>query len=241
MVATRWKSFGASVRGPGHLRAGAPNQDSFRIVKRLWGDVAVVSDGVGSRPTSEYGSAAACRAVVCTAQNWKEMNDDRERFVSGIHKKWLDCVKPFDPNDSSATCLFAFRPTEEQIILGMLGDGLIAVLKTDGSYMELCENKNNGFSNQTDALSENTQICQWQTAAIAQEECLAVLLCTDGVSDDLVPERRADFAQNIYGQGQTLAAVTATGELRKMLENWPVPKHSDDKTLVCLYKCQEET
>ena len=236
----RWESFGASVRGPSHVRAWLPNQDSYGVVSHMWGDVGIVSDGVGSRPTSEYGSDAACRAVVMAAWDWENMANDVDALLERIHLNWLACIKPFDPRKSAATCLFSFRPANGRIILGMLGDGLIAVLKTDGTVKELTEDKDGSFSNQTDALSENTKPKQWRTASVAQEECLAVLLCTDGVADDLLPERRDAFVRHIYEQGQKLAPATVARELRKMLEDWPVPKHSDDKTLVCLYRCEDE-
>ena len=239
MVVAQWKSLGACVRGPGHYRACMPNQDSFKIVQRSWGNSAAVSDGVGSRSTSHYGSHEACRAVITAAQNWKNMNDNAEQLVERIHANWLSGIKPFNPKDCAATCLFAIRPTEGQIVLGMLGDGLIGVIKTDGSYLELVEDKNNNFSNQTTALSERITIHDWRTMLIPQEECVAILLCTDGVSDDLLPDKREGFMRHIYQQVNRLSLITATRNLRKMLEKWPVPKHSDDKTLVFLYKYQE--
>ncbi|OQC13280.1 MAG: hypothetical protein BWX73_02456 [Lentisphaerae bacterium ADurb.Bin082] len=235
-MTSAWKAFGASVRGTSHICACLPNQDFFIIARHLWGDVIVASDGLGSRPTSEYGSKAACRAVVQAAWNWKNMKGDTERLLAQIHKNWLACVEPFEPQKSMATCLFAIRPAEGQIIFGMLGDGLAAVITTDGAYKELVDDKEDSFSNQTDALSEKTQTKHWRIASVAQHECCAVLLCTDGVADDLLAKKRGDFVRHIYEQGQQLASVTMARELRKMLEGWPVPKHSDDKTLVCLYR-----
>ena len=35
-----------------------------------------------------------------------------------------------------------------------------------------------------------------------------------------------------------LAQVTASRLAREMLENWPVPKHSDDKTIACLFRAE---
>ncbi len=238
-MVTRWKSFGASVRGPGHYRACIPNQDSFIKKAGSWGNAIAVSDGVGSRPISHYGSHAACRAVINAASNWMEINENTETLLEQIHVNWLSGVKPFSPGDCAATCLFAIRPTEGQIVIGALGDGLAGVLKTDGSYFELCEDKGYSFSNLTTALSERTTIQQWKTAIITQEECAAILLCTDGVADDLLPEKREGFVRHIYQQAQKTSLVTAKRNLRKMLEKWPVPKHSDDKTLVIFYKCQE--
>ena len=56
-------SFGCSVIGPGHIKTGKPNQDSFLLKKYKNGWVAVVSDGVGSKPLSHTGSAAVCSSV----------------------------------------------------------------------------------------------------------------------------------------------------------------------------------
>ncbi len=239
MVASRWKSFGASVRGPGHARMCMPNQDYYIVASCIWGDVIVVSDGVGSCPTSEWGSAAACRAVLSVARSWSE-KEGVGALVERIQSTWLERVKPFEPNKSSATCLFAIRPQTGQITLGMLGDGLIVALKTDNSCLELTEDKEDAFSNQTEALTANTHFNQWRTAFVSQKECCALLLCTDGIADDLLPDKRQAFARHIYEQGQRFAAVTVAREVRKMLEEWPVPHHSDDKTLVCLYKCEED-
>ncbi len=239
MVIEYWKAFGASVRGPGHARKSIANQDAFRAVHHFWGDVVVVSDGVGSLPTSDYGSATACRAVIESAKMWNEMNSDTNTLIEQIHTKWLSLVKPFDPNSCSATCLFAIRPVKGPIVLGMLGDGLIGVLKNNDEFIEFNEDKNEGFSNQTNALTKTTPANLWQTAFIPQEDCSAIVLCTDGVADDLIPEKREGFVRHIYHQGGKNNIIKATRDLRKMLENWPVPKHSDDKTLVCYYRHQE--
>lgn len=37
MVMTLWKSFGASVRGPGHITEGLPNQDAWMSFHHAWG------------------------------------------------------------------------------------------------------------------------------------------------------------------------------------------------------------
>ena len=239
-MSARWKSFGASVRGPGHVRAHLPNQDYFLIKSSLFGDVASVSDGVGSCATSHWGAKAACRAVSHIAPKWHGAGQERDALAVAIHSSWLNFVQPFSPEESAATCLFAIRPKRGAVTIGMLGDGLVAVLRTDGSYLELQDDKTDSFSNQTTALTNNTASSQWQIASIEQEECCAVLLCTDGVADDLLPERRGDFARHIFAQSLQYDSITACRELRRMLENWPVPKHTDDKTLVFLYRSEEK-
>ena len=236
MVKSDWRLFGTSVRGPGHVRTGLPNQDALRIVKRKWGDVVVVSDGVGSCPTSDRGSFAACLAVIRSACQWTKTLSGPDELLKSIHQNWIKRLGVFSPRESAATCLFAFRPIAGRMILGMLGDGLIAVLKSDGSYAELSDDKVECFSNQTAALSENVPVGRWRTMAIEQDECDAVFLCTDGIADDLLPERREEFVRWIFDNAQPLSKSALKCEMRKMLEQWPTPKHSDDKTLAALFR-----
>lgn len=240
MVKTGWHDFGASVRGPEHCRLQIPNQDCYRLFRAHWGNLAVVSDGVGSCPTSEYGSIAACRAVRQAMEWWLNHEaEDIKILLSKVQSDWLVRILPFKPEESEATCLFAFCGLDGRIMLGMLGDGLIGVLKSDDSYMELYEKKGEAFSNQTNALSETTTPEQWRILPLKVEECQSILLCTDGVADDLVAEKREAFVRHVYEIGREFCAAKASRELRKMLENWPTPKHSDDKTLLCLYRYQE--
>jgi serine/threonine protein phosphatase PrpC len=69
-----------------------------------------------------------------------------------------------------------------------------------------------------------------------EEDCAAVLLCTDGVADDL--DNVDGFVKGFIEAHRPLAAVSANRHVREMLENWPTPKHSDDKTIACL--CRED-
>ena len=122
------------------------------------------------------------------------------------------------------------------IHLGMLGDGLVAVVKRNGSVVSLSENKTQGFSNVTTALSSNVSANDWRYLLLPEEQCIAVLLCTDGVADDL--DDADGFVTGFVEAHRTLASVSTNRRIHEMLENWPTPRHSDDKTLACL--CHEE-
>lgn len=232
---TLWKSFGASVRGPGHVATGKPNQDAWASFHHVWGDGIVISDGLGSKPFSDFGSDAACIAVACAANAYRnEIQIGCDFLLNRIHTNWLSQIVPLEPRDCAATCLFAFRLGDGAIHLGMLGDGLISAVKVDGSIVELSEDKSRGFSNITTALSPNASAKDWQYLSLPEEECAAILLCTDGVSDDL--DNVDGFVKGFIGAHCALAAVSANRHVREMLENWPTPKHSDDKTIACLYR-----
>jgi serine/threonine protein phosphatase PrpC len=230
-----WKSFGASVRGPGHIATGKPNQDALADFHHVWGDGIVISDGLGSKPFSNFGSEAACRAVAYAANACRDMTEIDNDFLSNqIKTNWLSLIAPREPCDCAATCVFAFRLRDGMIRLGMLGDGLAAAVKTDGSVVSLSEDKSHGFSNITAALSPNVAAKDWRHLSLPEDECAAVLLCTDGVSDDL--DNVDGFVKGFIEAHRALAAVSANRHIREMLENWPTPKHSDDKTIACLFR-----
>ena len=232
-----WKSFGASVRGPEHASAGKPNQDAWASFHRVWGDGIVLSDGLGSKPNSDFGSDAACLAVVCAVNACRRKAQiDPVSLSDRIKTNWLSLLAPLEPRDCAATCLFAFRLGDGAIHLGMLGDGLAAAVKTNGCVIKLSEDKSQGFSNITAALSPNSSANDWRYMSLPEEECVAVLLCTDGVADDL--DNVDGFVKGCVEAHSALAAVTASRHVRRMLENWPTPKHSDDKSIACL--CREE-
>ena len=80
----------------------------------------------------------------------------------------------------------------------------------------------------TNALTPATSEDQWSLLEVPESECEAVVLCTDGVSDDL--EDIDGFMAGFVSAHRGLAQATASRQARQMLEEWPVPKHSDDKT-----------
>jgi len=239
---TLWKSFGASVRGPAHIASGTPNQDSWASFHHVCLDGIVVSDGVGSKPFSNFGSDAACLAVGCAAQachinaDMFQAKINRDILFERIQRHWLSIISPLEPRDCSATCLFAFRFGDGLIHLGMLGDGLVAALKSDSSVVSLTEDKGHGFSNVTTALSSNVSPKEWRYFSLLEKECIAVLLCTDGVADDL--DNVDDFVSGFIEAHCSIAEISANRRTRVMLEKWPTPKHSDDKTIACL--CRED-
>jgi serine/threonine protein phosphatase PrpC len=232
-----WKSFGASVRGPGHVATGNPNQDAWASFHHAWGDGVVISDGLGSKPFSDFGSRAICLAVEYAAHACRDKTEIDHNFLSDrIRTNWLSLIAPLEPRDCAATCLFAFRFGDGAIHLGMLGDGLAAAVKSSGSIVSLSEDKSQGFSNITASLSPNVSEKNWRYLSMPEEDCAAVLLCTDGVADDL--DNVDGFVKGFIEAHRPLAAVSANRHVREMLENWPTPKHSDDKTIACL--CRED-
>jgi len=232
---TVWRSFGASVVGPGHIVAGKPNQDAWAAFHQVWGDGIVVSDGLGSKPFSDFGSHAACLAVARAFHAFRgKANVERGHLSDRIKSKWLSLLVPLVPGDCAATCLFAFRMSDGMFLMGMLGDGLVAAVRMDGTVTLLSDDKSEGFSNITAALSTDVTEKDWRWLSIPEEDCQSILLCTDGVADDLSDVN--GFVKEFCEAHRVLSSVSAARRTREVLESWPTPKHSDDKTIACLLR-----
>jgi serine/threonine protein phosphatase PrpC len=232
---TDWRSFGVSVIGPGHVSAGKPNQDAWAAFHCALGDGIVVSDGLGSKPFSDFGSRAACHAVVNALHGFgKKAKIDCSILSDQIKIEWTSLLVPLNPIDCAATCLFAIRMNSGMIIMGMLGDGLVAVVRSDGSVMSLTNGDSVGFSNITVALSSDVTGVDWRWISLQDEECRSILLCTDGVADDL--SDATGFVKEFCEAHRGLSSISAARCTREMLEKWPTPKHSDDKTIACLFR-----
>lgn len=238
----RWLSFGASEIGPAHIASGKSNQDAWAAFHHFGCDVLVVADGVGSKDYSELASAGACRAVDQVVSNrifaGSSMNlDDDEvkaEFLDDIRDAWIDSIKPLTSDDATTTCLFALRNGSGKVWMAMLGDGCAATVMKNGAVQLLQDDKEESFSNMTQSLTESTEATDWRVVGVPEDKCKAVLLCTDGIADDLVDVE--GFVASLVENYCNLPVTTAASEVMSMLLDWPTPKHSDDKTLACLFE-----
>lgn len=233
-----WTSFGASVIGPGHIAAGKPNQDSWGSFSYGFCTGIAVSDGLGSKDYSQFGSAAACAAIERAAfRMWIEGDDaPDETFLDNVRDYWLERIAPLEPRSAAATCLFGivFNST---VWIGQLGDGCAAIVRKDGKVTILSDNKADSFSNITDSLTANVTANKWRITCVPESECSAIVLCTDGVSDDIEGQNNLEgFVKGFASFSAGLATAAAAREARAMLDNWPTPKHTDDKTIACLLR-----
>ncbi|WP_177428456.1 protein phosphatase 2C domain-containing protein, partial [Candidatus Venteria ishoeyi] len=143
------------------------------------------------------------------------------------------------PRIARATCLFALYHADGRLLCGGLGDGLI-YLQSQQQNQPILE-RDAGFGNETLALGCPHKLDDW---VLHQEnldkQAFQLLLATDGIADDLQPDKRSDFIQWLYQDFAYLAADKRRRMLQKELNNWPVPHHLDDKTLALLWQCEDE-
>ena len=224
---------GASVRGPAHAGSGECNQDALGLWGWRHGQLVAVSDGLGSRPLSHIGSRLACltvRHVLRTGIPW----DDPKDLISQVYRHWLQAL-PVPPAQAPCTLLLAACRPDGDTLVAQLGDGLLAY-RAGGRFGVLTPERS-GFSNQTEALGISRSWADWRVARLRlSEPGDALLLMTDGVSDDLVPERVEAFLRMLRAECAARSRRRSRTWLRRQLESWPTPAHADDKTIAVIFR-----
>jgi serine/threonine protein phosphatase PrpC len=212
-----------------------PNQDAWKAGTYRWGNVLAVSDGLSSKTHSRIGARAACNAVIETARHFAAHPSAPVKTIPQlIHSLWQMRLETYNVSDCCATCLFAIQ-ISDRIILGRIGDGLIAVFGEPESPVFMTEEKDDDDSNITDCLGKNFRPDSWEIRELNASVYSSIMICTDGVSDDLTTRGREIFPRDILGRGKNLE------ELRRTLVEWKVQGHSDDKTIACLVNNVKDT
>lgn len=227
-------NFGCSVIGPSHIKSNKPNQDSFLIKKYKKGFVAVVSDGVGSKPLSHIGSKAVCKSVCLVMKDY--LNYEKEVDIKDalrlIHARWLFEIAPNFAEDCCATVLFAVV-SNKKILLCRLGDGMICCRNNYEDTLML-DDKSDSFSNVTKCMRYKFTYDDWYVEEIPLENFEYIALSTDGISDDITEDKLIPFVQKFVKEYSSEKNNIRTKKIKQMLNNWPVPMHSDDKTIACI-------
>jgi hypothetical protein len=216
---------------------GLPNQDAWMARCLDGGAVLAVSDGIGSCSHAEVGSRAACRAVLETIRcRFGCETVSLEGLPTEIHRRWEAHLGDLEPSDCSATCLFAATHGEAGTILAQLGDGFIAGLTEDGEVDILTPDKSETFANLTVGLASRNAIDCWQATVVEDREYIALVACSDGIADDIGTSMNDQFIQAIYAHYRDYSRGARTRDVRRWLQEWPVPGHSDDKTIACVFR-----
>ena len=231
-------TFGATCRGPGHIRSGLPNQDSFLIREYRGGTVLVVSDGVGSCQNSALGSKAVCRAVAESLHDYMNAGGrsaDIKDVLRLIHARWLFNLSPLVADTCCATVLFALVQPD-RITTGRLGDGMICAA-IDGREIVITDSKENSFSNVTQCMRYGFRYEDWDIQEFRDPEFDFLVLATDGVADDISQnEKKFGFSRKFALEYLAEKPRLRSLRIRQMLDSWPVPHHSDDKTVACIVR-----
>lgn len=223
--------FGASVAGPAHRAARQLNEDRWLGASGSFGSLIVVSDGLGSKPQARRGAQGACIATLRAVRSWFSDGEGTvEQLLRRIEAFWLEEIAPYDRTDCAATCLMALAHQNGGAYVAALGDGMAAV--RSGRTVERIEfPRGLAFSNETMSLGGSGT---WASRRYGVSEVDAIVLASDGVSDDLQSDRIADFVAWLTDDIGPLQPQPRWRQLCHELHNWPTPRHLDDKSLAVL-------
>lgn len=229
-------SFGASVRGPLHRKEGRPNEDSWLHAQGPFGALAVVCDGMGSKANAREGSRAACAAVKEAVSRWSKADGAPLAYLPHlVEVLWRLRLHPIDPASAATTCLLALASPKGSLIVGGVGDGL-AMARTGSDMRVIIGDRGEDFANETNGLGASKGPRAWNLVELpATEMDRVVVLATDGVADDLLPERLDGFCDWLVDAFVPLTPRERWLRLSAELRAWPTPGHLDDKTLAVIY------
>lgn len=224
-------AVGASVRGPAHEQDGTPNQDALSVRRRGKGCCVSVADGLGSRRFSHSGSKKAVQLVREFSIYKKSLA--RTEVAPLLSSTWRAAFNNHY-DDYETTCLWALVNGDGQGVLGQVGDGLV-LMRCEGEFRVLTDQRD-GFGNQTTTLAQAESV-----GASSADVTLAlpgdgVLLMTDGISDDLIPEQLEPFFDAIYRRQKRCSKRRMKRWLETELRNWSTPRHGDDKTIASIFR-----
>lgn len=233
------RATGVSVTGPGHLLQKQANQDAISVRGWRGGWIVAVADGLGSRPLSGVGARLAVQAAQRTIRSFVTADEfiatEARQIATEFYRRWLGAVPYADKASTASTILFAACDQDGATRIWQLGDGLV-VCRTRGSFRVITPERT-GFGNETRALGIHRAWSDWCTASVALEERGdAVILMTDGVSDDVRLDTLETFADALVRRVSSKTRRGGRGWLRNELTHWSTPNHSDDKTVAVIFK-----
>lgn len=225
------------MTGPAHRAQGTQGQDALQLRGWRGGWIAAVADGLGSRVHSATGARLAVQVAQQVARDWPAeswLELSAREVATDIYRRWLAAVPWADKGLAATTLLLVACDAAGRARTWQIGDGLV-LLCTQGVAQPLTPARD-GFGNQTRALGMDRAWTAWHTADFAlKEPGDMVLLMTDGVADDLLPDALDEFASVVRRDLACRSRRAGRRWLNHELTHWATPLHGDDKTLAAVF------
>lgn len=218
-------SGGISIMGSYH----DVNQDSYLCKPYKDGYIMVVSDGMGSKSLSHFGSKCICESVYDVVSNYTFDLDviSFKDIIYACHEEWKKRLSNYEIKQCYATLLVAVI-RKNKISAARLGDGFLAVY-TDGKVTCLYDKKENYFANETDCLKEKLDREKVEIVEIEYSEFQGAVSCTDGVEIGTMQEDDiSNFTREFVDEYSNQDRDEVIAEIETWLKDWP---GMDDKTL----------
>jgi serine/threonine protein phosphatase PrpC len=226
---------GCSVVGPAHQQDNQPNQDAVLVQGIRKGWCIAVCDGLGSRQLSHKGSRLAANLIRSSTMRSDAVDCSAETVSLDLQKNWLDAVGQ-NSSPYETTCLWASVDSNGLLKSAQVGDGLLLV-RSEGRFSVITPERS-GFGNQTQTLSQ-AKLCDWSfVETVLSQIGDGVLLMTDGISDDLIPEQLEPFFDAVFMQLQQTNKRRCKAWLTQELMEWSTPLHGDDKSIAGIFRTE---
>ncbi len=228
-----WKRLVVSVRGPGHVKDGLPNQDfayAGYVGKYL---LAMVCDGLGSHAHSDFGARTLCELFPQCFAEWSRYRPgDFDDLLRLLQARWLVRTRALTPGKCGCTCQLAILNRKGKGWIAQFGDGMILV-RHGVEVRKFVETKA-GYANETTPMGDGDLRQSWRKSKIdLSESGDRLLIMTDGISEDIKPQSEDGFVSS-FDMFFGMKAHKGTLALEDALINWPTPHHLDDKSVVAV-------
>lgn len=249
MSSNKFEDFqviGCSVRGPGHVEDGIPNQDSLTITEFSDSKFAIaISDGLGSSGFSEEGSAVATEETCQSLENHlNSLETIDEETVDEIFRDSFDKARNaiHELAEEKNEPLCEFDSTIVAVIGGpfgvagaMVGDGGI-IYQNDTEYELMVEREmaveDLSASHLTHSVVDNEWPC-YRYGLV--EECEGVILFSDGIEEFVwggLDSVRPSFFDGAFKIAREIPdQIEAKNKLKGLLSTNKFERLSDDKTV----------
>ncbi len=219
--------FSYSATGKKHLSSGIKNQDSCLARKFRGGVVLAVADGVGSCKYPKKASRKAVKCLLKTARAFSRKTEIDEQFIHLFSTKFQKGFRNIRKG-MSTTLLFAVAYDDGRVAIGQAGDG--AMISGFNGTWSVFKKKSDDFTNETYALNAAKPYRGWAFKAkkITNPGTLSFCAFTDGLSEDVLD--LVAFAKGTISK----LLDNKEDELISLVDKWPVPGSTDDKTLAMM-------
>lgn len=205
------------------------NQDSFLCKPYKDGFILVVSDGMGSKSLSHYGSKYLCESVYDVISNYS-LDIDVISFkdvIYACHEEWKKRLAEFDLSQCYATMLVAVI-RKNSIKAARLGDGFLSIYIDNDIYC-LYDKKDSYFANETDCVREVLDREKLEVMELNYHLFQGVVACTDGIEIGTMKEEElVSFTCEFVNEYSNKEKAEVISEIEQWIEDWP---GADDKTL----------
>ena len=179
---------GLSCKGSYH----ETNQDSFICESVANGYILALSDGMGSKRFSQFGSKAICEVL-------KQEFDVAQCYATMLVLLIQD------------NCLKAAR----------LGDGILSILVDDTDYI-LMDHKDNYFANETDCLMAEFDEKHLEVLELIFDRFSGAVACSDGIEIGVMREEEImSFTREFLYEYAKIPADECRKDIEGWVSSWP--------------------